>query len=327
MLTDLRALVGGAGPWFTIAIPTPSHLDDARHRFEVEWKNARSALTADDDLTDVDRAVSELPHDGGESLVVVHSADGRSLIEFLPEPIHASMVAEGSLPRLALIIEARQRVVPHVVVETDRAGADIHAFDRGNAVGTGHVEGETLHIHRGHPGGWSQRRFQQRAENTWERNADDVAAAMADTAERVGAEMVFIAGDVRAQTLVIDALPERVRSHTVKIEAGSPERIAEEVARQLADHVARRTRDLAEQVKNRLGSGAASTDTVEITEALNAGRVEHLLVHDDGSDGPMTGGDRLVDAAIVAALRSDADITVVPGLALLEGPVAALLRW
>ena len=330
MLTDLRDLVGGAGPWFTIAIPTPSHLDDARHRYEVEWKNARTALSSTwdrDDLLSVDRTVAQLPHDGGEALVVVHSADGRSLFEFLPEPIAASMTAEGPVPRLAAIIEGRQRVVPHVVVETDRAGADIHAFDRGHVMGTGRVDGETLHIHRGHPGGWAQRRFQHRAENTWERNADDIASAVADTDQRVGAEMVFVAGDVRAQTLVIDSLPERVRTHTVKIEAGSPEGIADEVARHLADHVARRTRDLAEQVKSRLGSGSASTDTAEITEALTAGRVEHLLVHDDGSDGPMTDGTRVVDAAVIAALCSDADITVVPGLAILDGPIAALLRW
>lgn len=330
MISDLRDLVDGVGPWSTIAIPTPSHLDDARHRFEVEWKNAHAALSDrwdHDDLAELDRAVAELPHDGGEALVVVRSADGRTLTEFLPEPISQSVIAVGSLPRLALIIEARQRVVPHVVVETDRAGADIHAFDGGEVVGTDHVDGDTLHIHRGHPGGWSQRRFQQRAENTWERNADEVAAGIAKTDQDVGAEMVFVAGDVRAQTLVIDALPERVRAHTVKIEAGSTDGIADEVVRHLADHVARRTRDLAEQVKNRLGSGAASTDTTEITEALAAGRVEHLLVHDDGSDGPTADGDRVVDAAIVAGLRSDAAITVVPGLALLDGPLAALLRW
>jgi len=158
MLSDLRDLVGAAGPWFTIAIPTPSHLDDARHRFEVEWKNARAALSdtwGSDDLADVDRAVAGLPHDGGEALVVVHAATGRSLIEFLPQPIGEWMTAEGALPRLAWVIEGRQRLVPHVVVETDRAGADIHAFDRGNLLGSGHVDSETLHIHRGHPGGWS----------------------------------------------------------------------------------------------------------------------------------------------------------------------------
>ena len=33
------------------------------------------------------------------------------------------------------------------------------------------VDGDELHIHRPHQGGWSQRRFQQRAENQWEANA------------------------------------------------------------------------------------------------------------------------------------------------------------
>ncbi len=35
---------------------------------------------------------------------------------------------------------------------------------------TEQVEGETEYIRRGAPGGWSQKRFQQRAENTWEHN-------------------------------------------------------------------------------------------------------------------------------------------------------------
>lgn len=36
---------------------------------------------------------------------------------------------------------------------------------------------------------------------------------------------------------------------------------------------------------------------------------------------------RLVDAAIAAALGTDATIVVVPRLAVLDGPIAALLHW
>ena len=38
-------------------------------------------------------------------------------------------------------------------------------------------------------------------------------------------------------------------------------------------------------------------------------------------------GVRVVDAAIGAALRSDAQIWIVPKLDILSGPVAALMRW
>lgn len=270
------------------------------------------------------------------ALVLLRAADGTTVVEFLDEPVRELVVVEGVLPRTAVIIEARQRSIPHIVVEADRSGADLHAFDGGRVLSTDHVEGDSEHIHRGHPGGWSQRRFQQRAENTWERNADDVAAQIVDLANHTGPEMIFVAGDVRAQRMVLDSLPVSLRNITTLItEAGSPAGIADEIVRILSDHVARRQVELVDQVKQRLGEGTASTDADDILASLEAGQVEHLLVHDDGSPGPVTSkpgaliaaGKRVVDAAIAAALRTDAQITIVPSVATLEGPIAALNRW
>jgi hypothetical protein len=338
-LDDLRDFIGTAAPFVTVAMPTPSQLDDARHRFGIHWKNARRELESSrwtaDELEELDGLVSTLPHDGGAAVVIFRSADGSTFAEFLDEPVPEVVVAESTLPRLAIVIEARQRAVAHLVVEIDRAGADIHAFDGGRVLGTEQVEGDTEHIHRGHPGGWSQRRFQQRAENTWERNADDVATQIVETARTYQPEMIFVAGDVRAQHLLLESLAERERGQTILIEAGSPDGVAGEVGRLLADHVARDVRDVIEQVKMRRGTGTASTDVDDVLACLDEGRVEHLLVNDDGTDEVVTtrevagvpAGSRTVDAAIAGALRSDAAITVVPRVAVLDGPVAALYRW
>lgn len=338
-IDGVREFVDAEAPFLTVAMPTPSQLDDAQHRFEIHWKNARRELESSrwtsDDLAALDGVVAGLPHDGGAGLVIFRSADGMTFAEFLDEPVGDLVVAESAVPRLAIVIEARQRAIPHLVVEIDRAGADIHAFDGGRVLGTEQVEGDTEHIHRGHPGGWSQRRFQQRAENTWERNADDVAAQVVDMAATHRAEMVFVSGDVRAQHLLLEALPERERGQTTLIEAGSPDGVAAEIVRLLSDHVARRVRGLIGQVKSRRGTGTASTDVADILSNLTEGRVEHLLVHDNGTDDAVTtdpvggvpAGARIVDAAIAAALRTDADITVIPRVAMLEGPIAALYRW
>lgn len=336
---DLRELVDADAPFLTVAMPTPSELDDAQHRFEIRWKNARrqiedSRWTAED-LTYLDEVVAGLPHDGGAALVMFYSADGTTLVEFLDEPVRELVVTESVLPRLALVIEGRQRAIAHLVVETDRAGADIIAFDGGDVLDTGQVDGDTEHIHRGHPGGWSQRRFQQRAENTWERNADDVADRIVEMAEAQQAEMVFVAGDLRARQLVLESLPERIRDKTVLIESGSPAGVADDVVRLLSDRAARDVLDLVDRVKQRCGTGTASTDVDDVLTRLDEGRVEHLLVNDDGSDEPTTtvahgdipAGARVVDAAIAAALRSDAGITVVPRVAMMEGPIAGLYRW
>ena len=62
-----------------------------------------------------------------------------------------------------------------------------------------------------------------------------------------------------------------------------------------------------------------------------------LLVHDDGADDPVLSGTepgasgragaRVVDAAISDALSTDADVLVVPSLAFMHGPLAAIMRW
>lgn len=335
---DLRHIAAAGPPFLTVSMPTPSHLDDARHRLEIRWKNARRSIDgsrwSDETLDELDELIAGLPHDGGAGLVIVRSQDGATLVEFTDEPVD-EYVGESVAPRLAPVIEARQRAIPHLVVETDRAGADVHAFDGGRVLSSEQVDGDTEHIHRGHPGGWSQRRFQQRAENTWERNADDVAAAVEQLDRSVGAELVVVAGDVRARHLVLDSLAESVRGHTVLIEVGSPDGIADEVVRLLSDHVARQVRAVAERIRQRASAGTSTVDATEVLAALDEGRVEHLLVHDDGSDQPVTGRDvagvpagaRTVDAAVVAALRTDAELTVAPALAMLDGPIAALLRW
>lgn len=335
---DLRELCERADRFFTVALPAPSDQVDAEHRFAVEWSNARRELSSgwdEDDLRAVDDLLDGVSHAGGAALIVVRGRGGPTLAEFLAEPVHHLMVHEGPVPRLAPLIEARARVLPHVVVETDRAGADITAFEGTTVTTTETVEGDTEHIHRGHPGGWSQRRFQQRAENTWESNARDVAEVVADLARQVEARLVAVSGDVRAQTLVLEALPADVAEVAVKIEAGSPAGIADEVVRLLADHVAAGVVELADRFRTALANGQATSGTAETLDALAEGRADTLLVHDDGRPEPvveeerggLAAGARVVDAAIAAALRTDAAVVVVPRLAVLEGPVAALLRW
>lgn len=332
---DLKTLTDESDWFATIAIPTPSNLADAQDRFDLEWRNARRQLSdrwEADELDRLDQVVAGLRHSGGASLVVVHARHGSTLVEVLDEPIDATTVAEGPLPRWATVIESRQRTIAHVVVEADRAGADLTAFDGGDVLATQTVDGSTEHIHRGHAGGWSQRRFQQRAENTWENNAREVAVEVATMARQVDAQLVAVAGDIRAQTFILEALPTDVADVSVRIEAGSPEGISDEVVRLLSSKVAERVTTAAQDVRNRVSGGTASTDPDAIIEALGAGRVARLLVHDDNasvdpSDSASNDSARLVDRAIVAALATDADILVVPQLAMMDGPVAATMRW
>ncbi len=332
---DLRAVTKESDWFVTITIPTPSSLDDAQARFEIEWRNARRQFSDtwdDDELEQLDELVRGQRHGDSASLVIVHARHGSTLIDALDEPVSATTVHEGPLPRWATVLEARQRVIAHVVVEADRTGADLTAFDGGTVLATESVDGATVHIHRGRAGGWSQHRFQQRAENTWEDNARQVADAIATLARKVDAQLIAVAGDIRAQMFILGSLPADVAGITVRIDAGSPAGIAGEVVRLVSTIVAERVTAAAELVRAGKANGTASIDTDAIVAALRQGRVDTLLVHDDATSGHQADpiwldGARLVDRAIVTALATDAEILVVPNLAMMEGPLAATMRW
>ncbi len=321
-LDDLRPLAGRSGRFLTMLLPAPSHHSDSAERFAIERKTALRAVSDDwpaDDLRALEVQLGALPHDAGAGLIVVHSSEGDSLIEFIDDPVDAA-VFEDRYPRLAPLIESRQRTIAHVVVEADLAGADLTAFDGGNVLATGVVEGETEFIHRGHAGGWSQRRFQQRAENTWEENADDVAESARRLADRVHARLIAVAGPDRARTMVVKALADAPMS-VVSLTSGSPDGIADEVTRLTADIAAS---DSVELIRHARESMATTEGFVgDVLDAVTAGRVETLIVHDDGQPGD----DRYVDRCISAALSTGASIRVVPNVGALRDGAGAVLRW
>jgi len=88
----------------------------------------------------------------------------------------------------------------------------------------------------------------------------------------------------------------------------------------------------AELVGAGLTNDIGSIDTNAIVDALREGRVDTLLVHDDATSGheadpTWLDGARLVDRAIAAAPAADAEILVIPNLAMMDGPLAATMRW
>lgn len=127
------------------------------------------------------------------------------------------------LPHVLPLLLATGRPLSHVVVVADRIGADIHlttAAAGTTAAQLSTVDGADQPLHKVQAGGWSHRRFQQRAENRWERNAALVADAVSRLAVRHRAELVLLAGDVRARAAISERLPSAVRPLVVETEHG-----------------------------------------------------------------------------------------------------------
>jgi hypothetical protein len=112
------------------------------------------------------------------------------------------------LPDVAPLLAWRQRQLPYVVV--DRLGAELLAVVPIGPDREVRVEGQELDVTRSTPGGWSQRRFQQRAENRWQQNAGAVAEALTRLVGQVHPRLVVVTGDVRAVQFLRVQVPDWV---------------------------------------------------------------------------------------------------------------------
>ena len=254
------------------------------------------------------------------------------------------------------LLEWRQSQLVHVVALVDRTGADIFLFRPDHDE---HVEvvGDDDPIHKSKAGGWSQKRYQQRAENTWKANAADVASELTDLVDREQPRLVAVGGDVRAVELLKEQLPARVLDLVGDIPGsrapdGSVDAVVDDVTRLVATAVAADTTSLLAKFREERGQADRAVDGPAATlDALSKAQVEVLLVHADPQDartawfGPeaipvaTSAGDlnglglgapkqgALVDVALRAALGTGAGIRMIPGAGGPSGGIGAILRW
>lgn len=287
-------LLNAPGPFATAYIPTPSAIEDAASRFEGSVKSALESLEragASKELVGRirDEAMGH-DHADGETLVVVANADDAWSWAMTTESEHVD-VAVGPLPRIGRLVEEARHTLPHIVVLIDREGADIDVIHEGqDLVRHLSVEGDADVIHKSPAGGWSQRRFQQRVENTWEENAQEVAGTVGDIHGAIRPHAVFVAGDERAAGFLVEHLPEEVRDVVHRLEHGSRADGADldgmraDVDHELADLIARHTVELLERFSSALPNGAAVEGIEDTLSALFERRAERVLVHVDPSD-------------------------------------------
>jgi hypothetical protein len=357
---DLSDLVSGPGPFATVYLTTEARVENAAQRSEVRWKTARDELVAAGAPEEVAAAIDPVVPDAhleGDGLGVVVRDDGFVHVEHAPGPPPVDRALWAPLPSLAPLLAWRQSSLPHLLVLADRQGADLVAVRGDGRDLHRQAGGDDTAIRKVNAGGWSQRRYQERAENTWEKNADDVARQVAALADRVGARLVAVAGDVRALALLREALPRDVADMVHEVGGGrsadgSDEAAAAQVAELVDQAVQSDTAALIDKFREEAGQHDRAADGPEETlRALAAAQVDVLLVHDEPADdrtawfgpeptlvatSPATlrdlGADepseaRLVDVAVRAALGTGAGVRVVPRIDMPTGGLGAILRW
>ena len=329
-LSFLRPLFSRPGPWASVYLDATRAEENAAHQIELRWRALREQLTGDgaDEATvaAVERAVFDHPARSGRyGLAVLASGGEVALVEPLPAPPPADEASWSPAPHAMPLVAMRGAEVPYVRVVVGHTGGEVTGLDAGGAPRHRQVRGAaTYPIRKVQAGGWSQLRYQKAAEETWKRNAGDVATAVAELAAEVGAEVIVVAGDPRSVPDVAALLPKRWQSRVVTTDVGDSEHLDDVTLQAVAEAADKHVRDAIDRYATQRGEGSGSGGLADVVTRLQRGQADTVLLVDDPSS-----TDRLwIGADDPSLVATDADLLRQSGV---EQPIqvradAALLR-
>ncbi|GGZ05029.1 baeRF2 domain-containing protein [Streptomyces poonensis] len=296
-LAFLDPLYETPGPWASVYVDLSRHTENTVHERELTADALARQLAdqgADEDTCRAVRdAVRGLRHATDPHGRALFARDGRVVLDppLARRPAGGSTAHWAPLPHTAPLLELAGEDPVCVVAYIDRRGADFEL--RSAALGSqdaGTVAGRQWPLHRTGSAEWSERHFQLRVENTWERNAAEIAEALAACQEETRADLLILVGDVRERRAVHERLPKRLRDHVMETEHGAASRLLDDdVERLRAEHVRRRVEDdlgrfLAAREPGPDGRARAVEGVPAVIEAAREHRIDELLVRLDGPD-------------------------------------------
>jgi Bacterial archaeo-eukaryotic release factor family 2 len=364
-LSFLRPLYERPGPWASVVLDASHETEDATKALDLRWRAVRNELAAqgtdEPTLVALENAIlTHHPLPGRYGLAAFAARGEVALIEPIVVTPRDHIAAFGPLPHAMPLVAGYGEHVAWLRVVVDRTGADLLGATAGGVPRRGHVSGHNLYpIHKAKPGGWSAPRYQRAAEMSWERNAQEIAEAVADLARSVDAEIILVAGDPQARHLLVEHLPEWWRHRTVESDTGSrargadPEPLDDATLQAIASLAARHVSEIVDRFRTEHGrDGAAGIGLPATVSALQRSQVDTvLLINDLSSTEHVWVGETpteiamseaqlremgtekphrvRADAGLLRALAAtDGDLVLVtPDEINLDGGVGALLRY
>ncbi len=356
----LAGLVQQPGPFASLYLNTRADYENAPKEIQLRWEEFRRQMAdagaPDDALKAIDDVVAGA-HREGDGLIAIANSGGVVLQRNLSTPIEEA-ASWGPAPNLLPLLTWQQENPPYAVVLADRTGAEIEVTSSWRPDWSTEIGGDEWPVRRINPGGWSQRRYQERAENLWEENAKDVAAALEKIAADDDLELVVISGDVRAVGFLRENLSGAFSPTVYDIEgtqANSVDEIAEELHKAVAAHEAQTTEALLDKFREERGQEDRAAEGVGRTaRALSEARVETLLIAPDAAaqdafvvaeDPTQVATERraledlqlgdvfqvpMRDALVRSAVAGSSAVRVIPAISDEQGPVdgvGAILRY
>src|SRR5262249_33674443 len=146
---------------------------------------------------------------------------------------------------------------------------------------------ETYPMHKSGKGAYSQLKYERNTVTAWDRNVRNVVDAVTNAADRMGADVVIVAGDVRARQMLIDRLPKRLTGRILESDSGGRAPGADQApldevtAEAVAQVAGNRRAELLDRYRMDLSRGRAREGVAPVTEVAWHAAMDVLLLSED----------------------------------------------
>lgn len=358
-LTFLKPLYDRPGPFASAYVDMRRTTEDASKVIELRWRARQRELVEQgapaETIEAIGRVVAEEDRRRDSGTLAVFASGGEiAHYEVLAGEPRAEMAVYAPLPHVKPLLAQRGDAVAYLVVVVDRLGGEVRRVSREGAYRTVQVTAEEdFPVRKTKAGDMFRQDKQQRAaEEVWRANARKVAQAVTGAADDCGADVVVLAGDVRARNALQEELTEPVLSRVVDAGGAGPA-LDGEVVRAVQRKLNERTMTVVGRFRQELTNRRRAADGIgAVVEALVKSQVACLLLEDrpesrlrlwvgpqptdlaTSAEGLRELGvadpvEDLADAALIRAVAgTDGDLLLVPPESLDAGAgVGALLRY
>ncbi|WP_125775382.1 Vms1/Ankzf1 family peptidyl-tRNA hydrolase [Antribacter gilvus] len=288
----LHPLIGHPGPFATLFLDATPAAEAGDRDVANRWRAVRKSLAQQGAPEDVLGAIEEVvlrplwPR-GLHGRVVI--ADGTGVLVDRPvkSPPAVASSTWGPVPALLQAALAADESVELLCVSVDRQGAD---FVRSGVAGKDRWSYEAPHdeIVKSSSPGSSRSNIEARAEDSWERNAEAMAAEIERQVAATRPELVVLTGDVRAVNLVRAELSRTVADRVVEVAGGGRNEgvragsFEEHLDDALDSYRERRREQVLAELRQGLGrESGAVTSVDDVVAVLARGQVKELVLAEE----------------------------------------------
>jgi hypothetical protein len=286
-LDFLRPMYDEIGDYVSVYLDTDRQHVDSADVIAVRWGHAREQLAQAGASEESLQAVAEVisaPERVAKGQAVFASRGTVTFAATLDQPPRREIARLAPLPHLMPLLAQHRPPIPHLRVSATRVGGEIVAVGGSGGEWRDWVAGQQWPVHKASVGGWSQDSYQRDDEDTWDKNAKELATEAAKVATAIGASHVVVGGDVRARTMFVNHLPKLLRESAVVVDdevTADSQTLATAAGRALTGWAESEARERFDAWQAGRAHGRGADGLARAMAAFREGQISDLLLLDD----------------------------------------------